>query len=305
MQVLIDQAEHLRRAAAIAGVDIGDSAGPQARDVIANGIRLSLLDWGASHPQTIVFLHGGGLTAHTWDLVCASLSDRYHCLAVDLRGHGDSEWPANGDYGLDATATDILQLIAAECTSSPVLVGMSLGGLTSFKVAAALGSGLAGLVIVDVGPEMRPEGMRDIVAFISTDRELPSIDDFVARAMTFNPRRQPELLRRSLLHNLRPLPNGGWTWKWDPRRMQNTRSEAQAHERAMLWEDIARIAVPTLVVRGGNSPVLSADDARKLTEAFQNATGAEVPNAGHTVQGDNPMGFLEVVVPFLDTVLPA
>jgi esterase len=302
--VLTDQDEHLQRAAAIAGVDIGDVVGPQARDVIANRIRLSLLEWGTSHPQTIVFLHGGGLTAHTWDLVCASLSERYHCLAVDLRGHGDSEWPANGDYGLDATADDILQLIAAECTSTPVLVGMSLGGLASFKVAAALGNGLAGLVIVDVGPEMRPEGMRDIVAFTSTHRELPSIDDFVARAMAFNPRRRPELLQRSLQHNLRLLPNGGWTWKWDPRRMQNIGSEAQAHERAMLWEDIARITVPALVVRGGNSPVLSADDARKLAEAFQNATGAEVPDAGHTVQGDNPKGFLEVVTPFLETVLP-
>jgi esterase len=303
--VLTDQAEHLQRAAAIAGVDIGANAGPQVRDIIANGIRLSLLEWGASNPQTIVFLHGGGLTAHTWDLVCASLSDRYRCLAVDLRGHGDSEWPANGDYGLDANANDILQLIAAECTSSPVLVGMSLGGLTSFKVAAALGSELAGLVIVDVGPEMRPEGMREIIAFTSTDRELPSIDDFVARAMTFNPRRQPELLRRSLLHNLRSLPNGGWTWKWDPRRMQNTGTEAQAHAHVMLWEDIARIAVPTLVVRGGNSPVLSVDDARKLTEAFHSATGAEVPDAGHTVQGDNPKGFLRVIIPFLNQVLPA
>jgi esterase len=303
--VLTDQAEHLQRAAAIAGVDIGDNAGPQARAIIANGIRLSLLEWGASNPQTIVFLHGGGLTAHTWDLVCASLSDRYHCLAVDLRGHGDSEWPANGDYGLDANANDILQLIAAECTNRPVLVGMSLGGLTAFKVAAALGSELAGLVIVDVGPEMRPEGMREIIAFTSADRELPSIEDFVARAMTFNPRRQPELLRRSLQHNLRLLPSGGWTWKWDPRRMQNTGTEAQAQEHAMLWEDIARISVPTLVVRGANSPVLSADDARKLTEAFHSATGAEVPDAGHTVQGDNPKGFLKVIIPFLDGVLPA
>ena len=300
-----DQLEHLHRAAEIAGVDIGASVGPRARNVVSNHIRLSVLEWGQPDAPTIVLLHGGSLTAHTWDLVCASLSERYRCLAVDLRGHGDSEWPADGDYQLGTMARDIAELIALECTAPPVLIGMSLGGLTSIKLAGTSGTQLAGLVIVDIGPDLRSEGARSIVAFTSTNRELPGVEDFVAKAMAFNPRRKPELLRRSLLYNLRPLPNGSWTWKWDPRRMHNVDLDAMARDYAELWQIVRHIHCQTLVVRGSRSPVFLAEDARRLTEAMLNATSAIVEDAGHTVQGDNPKGFLEIVRPFLSEVLPA
>src|SRR5262249_10615574 len=130
------QLEHLREAAAIAGVRISGERGPTVRDVVSNRVRLSVLEWGPSQAPTIVLVHGGALTAHTWDLVCACLCDRYRCLAVDLRGHGDSEWPADADYSLDAISRDLSEFIAAECGAAPVLIGMSLGGLASIEVAA-------------------------------------------------------------------------------------------------------------------------------------------------------------------------
>jgi esterase len=296
--------EHLQRAAEIAGVDVGTSSVPQPRDVVVNHIRLNVLEWGPHHASTLVLLHGGSLTAHTWDLVCASLSTRYRCLAVDLRGHGDSEWPADGDYRLEVVAKDIIELIELECAAPPVLIGMSLGGLTAIQLAGGSDTQLAGLVIVDVGPELRYEGARDIVAFTTTDQEMPEFEDFVAKAMAFNPRRRPELLRRSLLYNLRALPNGHWTWKWDPRRMRSGDLDALSDDRAKLWEVVPNITCRTLVVRGGRSPVFSAEDAARLTDALPNATSVVVEEAGHTVQGDNPRGLLEVLQPFLLDVLP-
>jgi pimeloyl-ACP methyl ester carboxylesterase len=300
-----DQLQHLHHAAKIAGVDIRDPGLPQTRDIVANGVRLHLLEWGPALAPTIVLLHGGSLTAHTWDLTCASLSPEYHCLAVDLRGHGDSEWPPDSDYRLTVMAKDIVELIAQECPTPPVLIGMSLGGLTAIQLAGGTDTALAGLVIVDVGPEVRFEGARSILAFTATDQEMPAVEDFVEKAMRFNPGRRPELLRRSLLHNLRPLPNGHWTWKWDPRRMKNADYEAMARDHAALWDIVANIETPALVVRGGRSPVFTAEDAERLTSALPTATSVVVEDAGHTVQGDNAKGFLDVLRPFLSVVRPA
>jgi pimeloyl-ACP methyl ester carboxylesterase len=300
-----DQLEHLHRSARVAGIDIADGAGPLMRDTVVNRVRLTVLDWGPPSAPTVVLLHGGSLTAHTWDLVCAALSQQYRCLAVDLRGHGDSEWPADGDYRLAALEADISTLIAAECLTPPVLVGMSLGGLTAIATASSGKVPLAGLVIVDVGPDMRFEGARNIVAFTASDQIMPGIDDFVAKAMAFNPRRKPELLRRSLLNNLRPLPNGHWTWKWDPRRMHQVDLQAMAREHAELWSVIPRISCPALVVRGSLSTVFLAEDASRLAQALPRARSVVIEDAGHTVQGDNPREFLAQLKPFLNEVLPA
>ena len=300
-----EQLDHLRHTALVAGIDIGSSTGPRVRDVVVNRIRLSVLDWGPAEGPAIVLLHGGSLTAHTWDLVCAALSRRYRCLAVDLRGHGDSEWPADCDYRLPTLAEDIRALVDGEFAKPPILIGMSLGGLSAMTLAGSGGAELAGLVIVDVGPDMRFDGARNIVAFTATDQVLPEVEDFVARAMKFNPRRKPELLRRSLLHNLRPLPGGGWTWKWDPRRMREVDLTAMAREHAELWNVVARIRCPALVVRGDRSKVFLAEDAVKLTAALPHARSVVIEDAGHTVQGDNPRAFLAALEPFLDEVLPA
>ena len=303
--MLPDQLEHLAHAAEIAGVDIVPGNVPRTRDVVANRVRLAVLEWGPPDGPTIVLLHGGSLTAHTWDLVCASLSGQYHCLAVDLRGHGDSEWPADADYRLPAIAKDIVAFIEQETTRPPLLIGMSLGGLTSIQVAGAGGVELAGLVIVDVGPDLRFDGARNIIEFTRTDQEMAGVEDFVNKAMAFNPRRRPELLRRSLLHNLRPLPSGRWTWKWDPRRMNDVDFAVLARDHAELWQVVPGIACPTLVVRGDRSAVFCEEDAERLTAAMPNARSVLVEDAGHTVQGDNPKGFLSVLRPFLEDVLPA
>jgi pimeloyl-ACP methyl ester carboxylesterase len=305
---VIDRSEelaHLRAALAVAGLTVPNLVVPTSHHAVLGGIRLHYLDWGLDGAYPIMFMHGGSLTARTWDLVCLSLRDEYHCIAADLRGHGDSEWPPDGDYSFNAGEHDILNLADSLGLGKFVLVGMSQGGLYSTQFAGDHSDRLAGLVLVDIGPELDLDGAKRIVSFTQTDIEMDSVEDFVFRSLKFNPRRDPALLRRSLLHNLRRLPSGKWTWKWDRRRLDDIDFEEMSKQHASLWNQVAKIGCPTLIVRGAQSDVFTVENAKRLANALAYGRWVEVPNSGHTIQGDNPAGLLEVLKPFLAEVATA
>ncbi len=284
----------------MAGVAIAEFMVPAEHHVVLGRMRLRYLDWGANGKRPVLFLHGGGLTAHTWDLVCLALRADYRCLAPDLRGHGDSEWSPEMDYGIEAHRGDVAALIDHLVLDGLVLVGMSLGGLTALAYGGRHAARLAALVIVDVGPETRPEGARRIAEFIAAPAEFDSVEDVVERALAFNPRRDARLLRRSLQHNLRRLPNGKLTWKHDRRHRAHFDAEEWARRRHALWDDVPRITCPTLVVRGGRSDVFHDEDAAKLAAALPRGAWVRVEDAGHTVQGDNPRALVAELRRFLD-----
>ena len=291
--------EHLQRALEVSGIGVEELILPREGDLLADGIRLHYLDWGGAARRSILFLHGGGLTAHTWDLVCLALRPRFRCYALDLRGHGDSEWSPNMQYGLNAYAHDVERVAKALELRDFVMFGMSLGGLISLAYAGQHAARLRLLVVVDVGPTVHPEGARKIRDFMLESGELDSVEDFVSRASHFNPRRDPELLKRSLMHNLRQVPNGKSTWKYDRRHREQRDHPAADRRRQELWNDVAKITCPTLIVRGEKSDVFTTDDAIALSTALPNGRWVEVAGAGHTVQGDNPRGLLEKCEPFL------
>ena len=231
-----EQLEHLKLAAEVAGLEVPRFALPADHDVVVNRMRFHYLDWGTAGRHPLLFLHGGGLNAHTWDLVCLALRGEYHCLALDQRGHGDSEWSPVGDYSLPSQVRDVEDFIEKLGLERPLMVGHSMGGFAAMAYAAKFAHRMAGLVLVDIAPELNPSGTARIRNFLALDRELDSVDAFVERAMAFNPLRNPALLRRSLLHNLRELPNGKWTWKHDPNRAHPTpestaRTAGRDHER--------------------------------------------------------------------------
>jgi pimeloyl-ACP methyl ester carboxylesterase len=260
-------------------------------------MRFHYVDWGGSgHP--ILFLHGGGLNAHTWDVVAVMLRDRYHCIALDQRGHGDSEWSPGIDYGVETQVGDVEGFIAQLGLKNPVLVGQSMGGLNSMAYAIRHSDLLKGLVVVDVGPEINPAGTQRIREFSSTP-ELDSPDAFLKRAVEFNPLRNPEVLRRSLFYNLRQLPNGKWSLKHDQRRASEEAWRITTAQRERLSSQVSRISCPTLIVRGGLSDVLSDEGAEKFAKSLPHARWVKVEQAGHNVQGDNPRGLLDVINPFL------
>jgi esterase len=283
-----EQLEHLKMAVQVAGVQVSDIVLPEDRDLKVGNLRLHYLDWGNKDGPPLVFLHGGALTAHTWDVVCLALRDQYHCLALDARGHGDSDWA--DDYSHERHCEDITGFIEQLGIVRTVMVGQSMGGLNSIVYAGRGGQRLSGLVIVDVGPELNLGGTQRIGDFIRDTPEAESIDAFIEKAMEFNPRRDPVLLRRSLHHNLRQLPNGKWSWKWDPNRMRSGMSKIEDHIEGMrkLWTQVEKIDCPALVMRGGKSDVFSDANAEKLAANLRKGRWVRIDNAGHTVQGDNP-----------------
>lgn len=291
--------EHLREVAATAGVDVPDFVLPEEHHVVLRRMRFRYLDWGTKGQPAILFLHGGGLTAHTWDLPCLALRQEFRCLALDLRGHGDSEWSPGMDYGIDAHRDDVEAVVDLLGLDGFTLVGMSLGGLTAMGYAGRHAARLGALVLVDVGPEMRVEGSRRIQEFVAAPAEFASVEEAVERALAFNPKREARFLRRSLLQNLRRLPNGTLTWKHDRRHRGKFDVEEWARRRVALWTEVPKITCPTLVVRGARSDVFHDEDAAKLAAALPRGEWVRIEGAGHTVQGDNPAALIAELRRFL------
>jgi pimeloyl-ACP methyl ester carboxylesterase len=283
---------HLELSAATAGMRLPEIVLPSEHHIVLGRMRFHYLDWGTAGLPPVVFLHGGGLNAHTWDLVCAALRRERHCRALDLRGHGESEWSPEMDYSTESHAEDLDAFLHSLELPRFVLVGMSLGGVTALAWAGKHSQRLAGLVLVDVGPEVRSDGVRKIAAFTSDATPLESVEQFVDRALAFNPRRNRELLRRSLLHNLRRMPDGRFMWKYDQRHRGKVDPGAYARRRDLLWSAVDTVACPTLVVRGAQSDVFHDEDAELLSRRLQRGRWVRIERAGHTVQGDNPADLL-------------
>ncbi|MBI4307422.1 MAG: alpha/beta hydrolase [Chloroflexi bacterium] len=271
---------------------------PKDRTVTIDGLRFHYLDWGNPQKPLMVLLHGGLQTGHSWDEVSRALSGDYHILALDQRGHGDSDWAPDGDYSLDAHLRDIHGFVEGLGLKPFLLMGLSMGGRNAICYTALHPDRVRALVIVDIGPETMREGRENIRRFTTSAEELESFDAFVERAHKFNPRRSLENLRERLQWNLKQLPNGKWTWKYD-KRFRTTEFE-QARGRVDLWPYVRRIQCPTILVRGALSDVLSGDAAKKVVDNIRNCQYAVVEKAGHTVMGDNPEGFLAAVRPFLE-----
>jgi pimeloyl-ACP methyl ester carboxylesterase len=289
---------HLADVARLAGLNLNHVSLPRDQYAQVNGLRLHYLEWGDPAAPPLIFLHGGALTAHTWDIVGLAFRDEYRCIVPDLRGHGDSDWAPDGDYSPDAYSSDLGALLEHLRIDRTVLIGNSLGGMTAAHYTAQRTPAEQpdALVLVDVGPEMREAGRERLRNFTGGPREMDSIDDFVERAVAFNPLRKRDVLRRSLLHNLRQLPSGKWTWKYDPNRFGRNMAPLSVSDR---WNDMLKITCPTLVVRGGRSDMFLDDDAQKLADALSNGRWVRIENAGHTVQGDQPLALVNAIREFL------
>jgi pimeloyl-ACP methyl ester carboxylesterase len=192
------------------------------------------------------------------------------------------------DYALDTQVGDIEAFVNYLGKEKLILVGMSMGGINSIRYASLHSSRLLGLVIVDVGPDLHVEGAEKITKFTREESELDSVEEFVERAMAFNPRRNPALLKRSLMHNLRQTPEGRWTWKYDKRHRAKWDLQKLKEQHAKLWDDVPNIKCPTLVARGDHSDVFLDEDAEKIVGVLPDARWVRIANAGHTIQGDNP-----------------
>jgi pimeloyl-ACP methyl ester carboxylesterase len=289
--------EQLRTVTEIADLQPATITLPEDHHVIIGAMRFHYLDWGGSG-RPILFLHGGGINAHTWDVVCLMLRERYRCVALDQRGHGDSEWSPANDYGVETQVRDVEGFVEVLHLDNPLIVGQSMGGLNSMGYAIKHSSRMAGLLVVDVGPEISSAGAQRIREFASTP-ELESLEAFLERAVKFNPLRDPRGLRRSLYYNLRQLPTGKWALKHDQRRASEEASRLATEQRERLAREVGKISCPTLILRGAKSDVLSDAAAERFATMLPKARWVRVEDAGHNIQGDNPRGLLEALNPFL------
>ena len=283
--------ETLRRAA-----EAGDS-----HFIQAGGLRFHYLTWGDPGNPPLLLLHGGGQTAHTWQRVANRLRDRYHVIAPDARGHGDSEWSPDGVYDPFGMHEDVAALVGALGLRDFVLGGMSMGGFAALGYAAEHGANLRGLMVVDISPALEEAGTARIGAFLRAKQEFDSLDEVVAHAHAYNPLRSPERLRETLPANLRRLPNGKLAWKWDPAFIGRDGSRAPGTRPRLdgLWEKAARIPCPTLVVHGRESDVVKRENGERLARSIPNARFVSIAGAGHSVQGDNPHSLSEALEQFL------
>jgi pimeloyl-ACP methyl ester carboxylesterase len=294
--------DHLQTTAVRAGFAFDDVVLPSQHYVILDGMRFRYLDWGNDDLPPLLFLHGGALTAHTWDLCCLALRDQFHCLALDQRGHGDSDWAPDVDYSIVAQRNDIERFADKLGLEHFVLAGMSMGAINALAFAIRHCDRLAALVLIDAGPEVRRRGSSRIRDFVNGVAEVPTLDGIIERALAFNPRRDPQILRRSLMHNLRQTADGGWTWKYDRRRFQALGEERHRGERQELAEQLHQVRCPTLVVRGAESDVFHVEDAERLVNRLPDGRWVTVPHAGHTVQGDNPKGLVAALRKFFGEI---
>ncbi|MGB5810021.1 MAG: alpha/beta hydrolase [Polyangiales bacterium] len=292
---------HHHQRARIAGVSDAPFDPPRSCNVVLNRRRFHYLDWGDPSGDPIMFLHGGGQTARTWDVVCHTLcQDRTRrAIALDQRGHGDSEWSYEFDYAPDAHARDLLALADHLELDRFVLVGMSMGCVNGLRFALDHPARVSSFVAVDAGPWMTRENAQPIIDFVEGSLELESLDAYIEHASAFNPRRRPELLRQSMRHNLRELPNGRWTWKTDWRRPTDfLESIDQAVE--ALQTEIHSLACPLLVVRGEESRIISSAQADRFAASVANGRWREITGAGHSIQGDQPKVLVAEIEAFLD-----
>jgi pimeloyl-ACP methyl ester carboxylesterase len=259
-------------------------------------VRLHYLEWGDPGQTPLLLLHGIGQTAHTWAYFATAMRRHYRVIAVDQRGHGDSSWAPDGDYSPTAHARDLDAFIERLRLEGFALMGFSMGGRNAMWLVDRYPSKVRRFVIVEAGPERPSLDGSQALRFMSGPDLLGSVEEFIERAIEFNQRRSPAALSRSLLHNLRQLPDGKWTWKYDPvLRGPNRRTYPWGD----LWPVLANIACPTLIVRAAESPVLAPEQAARMLEAIPGARMVTISAAGHTVMGDNPVEFEAKVKPFL------
>jgi pimeloyl-ACP methyl ester carboxylesterase len=261
--------------------------------------------WGDPETPTVLLLHGGGQTRHAWGRTAEAVAGRgWRAVAVDLRGHGDSGWSPDGEYGLNRFAGDVRCLVGA-VGSPPVLVGASLGGLASL---IALGEPppveALGLVLVDVAPRMEEDGVDRIKAFMTSAPDgFASLDEAADAVASYLPhRRRPDDLS-GLRKNLRRRPDGRWMWHWDPNFVHAPGEQVGSNDFAdhgRLAAAARSVTVPTLLVRGGISDIVSVDGARELQELIPHAELVDVAGAGHMVAGDRNDRFSAAVLQFLE-----
>jgi pimeloyl-ACP methyl ester carboxylesterase len=269
-----------------------------------DGIGLALEAFGDADAPAVIFAHGFGQTRRAWSGTASAVAaSGWHAMSYDARGHGDSEWLDDRDYSVDQLIDD-LRMIAAQAPSPPVIVGASMGGLVGIAMAGSEAAHCRALVLVDVTPRWEPAGVARILDFMRAHPQgfasLAEASDVIADYLPHRgERKSPERLRKLLIESA----DGRLRWHWDPRMLKPIAEDGARHQTDLL-DAARRIRVPTLLISGAASDVVSDETIAEFLELVPHASHVKVPRATHMVAGDENNVFTRHVQDFLES-LPA
>jgi len=271
------------------------------------GLALVADAYGDPAARPVVLAHGGGQTRHAWGGAAVALAKRgWHALALDLRGHGESEWSPNGEYEFDVFAADLAD-VAAALGRPPALVGASLGGIAAMIAQGESPRGVcSAVVLVDVTPRMEPSGVERIRGFMTEHLEhgFATLDEAAEAVAAYQPQRVRQRNLAGLEKNLRRGADGRWRWHWDPRFMRRESRLPPELTFPRLEAAAQNLRVPTLLVRGRMSELVSESAAQEFLALVPHARYVDVSGAGHMVAGDRNDVFSDAVIAFLAELTP-
>lgn len=277
---------------------------PSRYFVTRSGLKLAADEAGPDDGPVVLLMHGGGQTRHSWGGALASLAETgFHAFALDTRGHGDSDWAPDGSYALDTLVDDVVDVITA--LDRPVaLVGASLGGLVSLHVVGREGVEVTAVVLVDVVPRVETEGAGEIIAFMEADLGgFASIEDAAQTVAAYLPHRKRPPSPEGLRKNLR-FRDGRYYWHWDPRMLDARRRGPGQNRERHLEAATALADIPTLLVHGGRSRVVSAEGVEEFRAILPHARYVRLSDADHMVAGDANDAFSAPLTDFLINAVP-
>ena len=275
---------------------MGQEDEPQDLYTQVNGLRLHYLDWGGPGAQTLFLLHGQGSNCHAWDHFARGVRGSFHVLAPDQRGHGDTDWATDG-HDSDSYVEDFARFVDGMGARKFVLLGHSMGGVNAMLYAARYPREVERLIVVDIGPEVGQAGVKRIRSQAGPE-EFDSVEEVYRLMRAQDPAPPDDMLRYRARFAVKQLPGGKFTWKYD-KALRTPGRAARRPDAAEMWEMLAGLGCPTLVVRGESSDLLSRETARRMAAVIPKATLVEVAGAGHRVPLDNAPGFEKAVREFL------
>ena len=297
---------------------VSDSDSGREGSIVLRGDR-----WGTSDRPHVLLAHGGGQTRHSWRSTAAELARHGWCAtAMDLRGHGDSDRSPTATYSPDRFARDLVE-VAGQFPEPPVLVGASLGGLAALRAEGSLAKGsLRAVVLVDITPRQEKAGVDRIVGFMLERAELgfASLEEAAEAVARYQPHRAAPPNTAGLEKNLRLGTDGRWRWHWDPAMFSSEQGLHSVRDHGAgttgdgavpspdrdqhpFLSAARALTVPTMLVRGRLSDLVSEETAQEFLELVPHALYTDVSDAGHMVAGDQNDRFSEAVITFLDSLI--
>lgn len=272
----------------------------------SGGLRLAADVGGDPSAPTVIFMHGGGQTRHSWGRATRQLlAEGYHVISLDARGHGDSDWSPEGDYGLASFAADLLAVIST-LSALPAVVGASLGGSTGlYGVGNSVTSIARALVLVDIVPRVDPVGSEKILAFMRSRPDgFATVEEAANAVAAYNPHRPRPKDTTGLMKNLRRRADGRLYWHWDPKIVRAPTRLEPPDLVGPLLDAASRVRIPTLLIRGLMSDVVTDEGIAELRDTLPGLEVRDVAKAGHMVAGDRNDAFNLGVATFLKRHLP-